>query len=60
MRQFRQYQNKIIGLEKDPGQGSSPGVANLAVYQVNVATPFELDVVFQSESAAGEEKGEID
>ena len=54
MRQLRQYQNKEIGLERAQTQhGGGTGPKNLAVYQVNAVTPFELDVVFESDSVPG-------
>lgn len=55
MRQFRQYQSKEIGLDRAQTQhGGGTGPKNLAVYQVNAVTPFELDVVFESDSVPGD------
>lgn len=56
MKKLRMYQEqKIIGLDR---KNTNPGSkSNLVIYQVNAATPFELDVVFESGSSDQLRKG---
>eukprot|EP00095_Tigriopus_kingsejongensis_P012036 snap_masked-scaffold90_size386344-processed-gene-0.0 protein:Tk12036 transcript:snap_masked-scaffold90_size386344-processed-gene-0.0-mRNA-1 annotation:"mannosyl-oligosaccharide glucosidase-like" len=58
MKQLRRFDKNIIGLDANPNLPS--GNPDLLVYQVNVNAPFEMDIVFESDSnVAGRIEGEL-